>query len=170
MRCLRSAFPAIRFVPAHLTPRYPVLRPGEDIIREKQQNFVLINTISFRARDVDSELVYRNGRLVDRMRVLRSKSHRRNAERMERSRHRTGPRCCLTGEKLRPNWVANFFQLGSKKGVLYTLSWPTERQAFRVPFDTHASVHTRWGSPTARQVGNRATPGRKSLARMEKSS
>ena len=53
--------PSIRFVPAHLTPRYPVLRPGEDIIREKQQIFVLINTISFRARDVDSELVYRNG-------------------------------------------------------------------------------------------------------------
>ena len=53
--------PSIRFVPAHPTPRYPVLRPGEDIIREKQQNVVLINTISFRARDVDSELVYRNG-------------------------------------------------------------------------------------------------------------
>ena len=53
--------PSIRFVPAHPTPRYPALRPGEDIIREKQWNFALINTNSFRARDIDSELVYRNG-------------------------------------------------------------------------------------------------------------
>ena len=95
------------------------------------------------------------------MQVLHSNSLPVDAGHCGRSGHRAVPRCCLTGKKLFPNWVAKFLQLGSKRGPV-SPSPAFGKRVSRVHRDTPASAHAHVAAAMPhgrserewRQVGN----------------